>query len=117
MKSKHKHGLQNTPKKDVELLSYGKKIDRDEFERIAALAKLDMRNDSDLKKLNYMKEIIDEIEHIQLDNKDSDPPNMEWTNTFREDAPNSSLPRKDVLFNAGKNVEAGCISVPKILGG
>lgn len=92
-------------------------IDKAEVERVAAFAKLDMGQDMDahIKAINDLIKIIDGIENIQLD-MDDEPLDMELTNTFREDNPMPSMLRQDVLANAPE-VEAGCVSVPKILGG
>ena len=93
-------------------------IDSTEITRIAALAKLDMGNGSKLEEetiaINKMMEIVDQIKSIPL-NVDSYALNMELVNTLRDDTPVPSLLAKDVLANAPE-IEAGCISVPKILG-
>ena len=93
-------------------------IDSTEITRIAALAKLDMGDGTKLEEetiaINKMMEIVDQIKSISL-NADSYAFNIELVNTFREDTPVPSLSARDVLANAPE-VEAGCISVPKILG-
>jgi len=41
--------------------------------------------------------------------------NTQQTHTLSEDTASIALSREKVLANAGKNIEAGCISVPKIM--
>ena len=96
------------------------KIDKTELERIAALAKLNMgRNTEELENnldaINHLKErIIDGIFAVELHGVDGRTQFVP-TNIFREDIPEPSLSRREVLANARKNTEAGCISVPKML--
>ena len=98
-------------------------IDRAELERIAALAKLNMGRDEDemaqnLREINAMKaETLDRIFALQLpaEGEASSCVNFGLAQVLREDVAGLSLSRQEVLANAGENVEAGCISVPKIL--
>jgi len=96
------------------------KIDKYELGRIAAQAKLDMGRsveelEGNLFELNDTKErILDRVFSINVNGVES-PQNAKIINTFREDIAMPPLPRSGVLANAGKNTEAGCISVPKIL--
>ena len=96
-------------------------IDINEIKRIAFVARLNMnQNENELKEnireINEVKDkIINRVLLINID-KDDFLPDTELTNTFREDIALPSLAREEVLLNAGKNIEAGCISVPKILG-
>ena len=63
------------------------------------------------------EKIIDGIMLIDLDSGGLTAGlyDMKPANIFREDKPKPSLSRKEVLANAGKNIEAGCIRVPKML--
>jgi len=93
-------------------------LNREQTERIAALAKLDVSGESDsfIDDINDMLEIMSKLstlvlpDNIDICGIDSD----ELVNTYREDEANESrvLSRELVLANAPE-VEAGCISVPK----
>ena len=89
------------------------------LERIAAYAKLRMQ-DGDLEKINETLSIIDRIHELPLDrdNFSSCAPSAPLgpASRRREDVPHPSMPTDDLLRNAPM-VEAGCISVPKVLGG
>ena len=92
-------------------------VERKEIEHIASLAKLNIGRDTDrlAADMQAIINMVDELSEIELD-MDSYPLDMELVNTFREDTPGLSIPREDVLANAPA-IEAGCISVPKMLGG
>ena len=93
-------------------------LNREQTERIAALAKLDISGESDsfIDDINDMLEIMSKLSTLVLPDNISisriDPD--ELVNTYREDEADESrvLPRELVLANAPE-VEAGCISVPK----
>ena len=91
-------------------------INRDILDEYAALAKIafEGNRDEDIDAINGMLEIAGKIADVELSMGDY-PLNLELTNTYREDEAGPSLPCEDVVANA-KDVEAGCISVPKILG-
>ena len=101
------------------------KIELKEIEHTASLAKLDIsREDGQFScDIIAMLDMMGKISEIELpdDYKNFSALNMldlldlELTNTFREDTPKPSMPRKLALANAPE-VEAGCISVPKIFG-
>jgi aspartyl/glutamyl-tRNA(Asn/Gln) amidotransferase C subunit len=104
------------------------KIDIKELERIAFVARLKL-GENDLDKINEIKEnILDRIFLIDADTEtetETKTPaaaassslrkRAEAKNKLREDIPLPPLSRAQVLANAGKNTEAGCVSVPKIL--
>ena len=87
-------------------------IDIKTLESIAAYAKLRME-DGDLEKINDTLAIIDRINDISLDR---DEFLRSLSCAPAESAAHRPLSRDDLLRNAPQ-VEAGCISVPKILGG
>ena len=91
-------------------------MNRNEIENIASLMKLDVSKESDafIDEINSMIKIMDRISEIELTANDFEI-NMELINTFREDEIRPSIPREAVLANAF-SVEAGCVSVPKIMG-
>ena len=91
-------------------------ITREILDEYAALAKLrfDQKTEQDIIAINTMLEVADQIVDIEL-TMDNYPLNLELTNTYREDVAVPSLPYEDLLAGA-KDTEAGCISVPKILG-
>jgi len=95
------------------------KINISEFEKIAFIARIKM-DESELDIINGIKEkILDRILEIDIDPQTPEERRAEvvapYTVLLREDVPVPSLTRGEVLANAGKNTEAGCISVPKIL--
>jgi len=94
-------------------------IDMKTLENIAAYAKLRMQ-DGDLEKINETLAAINRINDIKLDreNFSSCAPSapLGSASRWREDVPCSSMGTDDLLRNAPM-VEAGCISVPKVLGG
>lgn len=91
-------------------------INRAILNEYAALAKIrfDENHNEDIEAINELLGIADKISDIEL-LMDGYPLNLELTNTYREDIAKPSIPCEDVIANA-KDVEAGCISVPKILG-
>jgi aspartyl-tRNA(Asn)/glutamyl-tRNA(Gln) amidotransferase subunit C len=92
-------------------------IDMETLDRIAAYAKLRMQ-DGDLEKINETLAVIDRIHEIPLDRDNFSfcAPSGSTSIRLREDIPRPSMPVDDLLRNAPR-VEAGCISVPKVLGG
>lgn len=95
------------------------KIDRKETERIAALAKLNISHESDdfIGDIKTMIGMMGKISQVDVSTHIDtfDMLDMELTNTFREDTAKPSISRKLALANAPE-VEAGCISVPKLQG-
>jgi aspartyl-tRNA(Asn)/glutamyl-tRNA(Gln) amidotransferase subunit C len=91
-------------------------VERKDIERVAALAKLDMGRETKrlTDDMQAIVEMVDRLLEIEL-SPGLCPPDTELFNTFREDIPKPSMQREKVLQNAPV-VEAGCISVPKILG-
>jgi aspartyl-tRNA(Asn)/glutamyl-tRNA(Gln) amidotransferase subunit C len=89
-------------------------VDMKTLESIAAYAKIRME-EGDLEAINATLAMIHRINEA-----DVPPDPMGRTesekNRLREDVPGPSMSRDDLLRNAPM-VEAGCISVPKILGG
>ena len=92
------------------------KLNREQIEHIASLAKLDVSGESDsfIEDINDMLEIMGKLstlpDNINCSEIDADT----LVNTYREDEADEQrvLPRELVLANAPE-VEAGCISVPK----
>ena len=91
-------------------------IDKAEIERIAGFAKFDLEREPAgfFTDINSIMEMMDKLSQLEL-TMDVSPLDMELINTFRDDVVKPSLPREAVLANAPV-VEAGCISVPKLLG-
>jgi aspartyl-tRNA(Asn)/glutamyl-tRNA(Gln) amidotransferase subunit C len=89
-------------------------IDLKTLESIAAYAKLRME-DGDLDEISAALDMMDRINEIPLD-RDEFPTGGGTSAVLREDTARPSMPRGELLRNAPQ-VEAGCISVPKILGG
>ena len=91
-------------------------ITREILDEYAALAKLRFERNSgqDISAINALLEVANQIADVEL-TMDTYPLNLELTNTYREDIAAPSLPCEDLLAGA-KDTEAGCISVPKILG-
>lgn len=91
-------------------------VERKEIEHIAVLARLDAGADTE-RLAGDMQAIIgmvDKLSELEL-KTDSYPLDLTNVNAFREDEIKPSLSREEVLFNA-PDVEAGCVSVPKMLG-
>jgi Asp-tRNA(Asn)/Glu-tRNA(Gln) amidotransferase C subunit len=92
-------------------------VDLKILESIAVYAKLRME-DGDLEEINSVLAMIDEIHGIHLD-RDGFSVYTDAAPVMRTECSGGtppSMPRDDLLRNAPQ-VEAGCISVPKILGG
>ena len=91
------------------------KISRQETERIAKIAKLDVSGEGEsfMEDINTMLEMLDI--RLELETDSYGIPPAELVNTYREDEAKPSLARELVLLNAPE-VEAGCISVPKTAG-
>jgi aspartyl/glutamyl-tRNA(Asn/Gln) amidotransferase C subunit len=98
------------------------KINKTELERVASLAKLNMtrcekETEENLAAVNnVIEKIIGGISKTRISSAAA-PVFFEREQgiILRADIPKPSLPRKEVLANAGKNTDAGCISVPKML--
>jgi aspartyl-tRNA(Asn)/glutamyl-tRNA(Gln) amidotransferase subunit C len=71
--------------------------------------------DGDLEAINEALAVMDRIHEVPLDRGDF-PGDCGEAASLREDAPRPSMSADELLRNAPQ-VEAGCISVPKILGG
>ena len=91
-------------------------VERKEIEHIASLAKLRLGEDADrfVADVQAMIAMMDKLAELKLP-MDDIPLDMGYVNTIREDIALPSVPRSVVLSNAPE-VEAGCISVPKIMG-
>jgi len=87
-------------------------ISKEVFDSVCDNAKirLDYEGSDFVEISNFLKDVIDKIHEIQLD-ENAQLLNLELTNTFREDTPKPSLSRKDVLSTT-EYIEAGCVSVP-----
>ena len=100
------------------LIRVSDRIDKSELERIAALAKLDFWQGDEFKRneqlINDMVGIVSKIAEIDISDV-SITLDVKRNCALRDDSAKPSLSRADVLVNAGKNIEAGCISVPKLM--
>ena len=88
-------------------------IDQNTMERYAGLAKIRLDPHKDLPQLNAMLELFGQIDGLAL-TVAGEPYDLERVNALREDTAIPSMPREQLLANAPA-VEAGCVSVPKIL--
>ncbi|MCL1877260.1 MAG: hypothetical protein FWF80_00205 [Defluviitaleaceae bacterium] len=85
-------------------------ITKEVFDAVCNSAKLRLCDD-DLQAVNaFMDEVISGIDKIELD-PSIDLRDLELVNTFREDAPQQSLSRAEVISTAA-HVQAGCVSIP-----
>ena len=98
-------------------------FDKEKIEQIGALAKLNLGTSSEelernLLLLNATKvDVLDKLINLEL-SKEWDVfthLGAELVQALREDIPAPSLSRESVLANAGGYVEAGCVSVPKVM--
>lgn len=94
-----------------------------EIERIAALAKLDVKNEAEKLSIDIkpIMDILDKLVSLELPMDDC-PLDMSLVNVFREDTGlrqktrEEALAEREKLLAIAPATEAGCISVPKILG-
>ena len=91
---------------------------REDVEKVALLARLQLSEEEVVTMTRQMAGIIDYIEQLnELDTADVQPMAhaVELSNVFADDAPLPSLPRDAALANAPKRDEE-CYRVPAVLG-
>ena len=94
---------------------------RDDVERLAALARLEL-NTSEAevftRQLTDVLEFVRQIQTVDTSSLDSTPAAVESTGTLREDRVLPSLERSDVLTAAPHaDTAAGLFKVPRVLNG
>jgi len=94
-----------------------------ELNRIAALAKLNVTDQAEAicKAIAPIMDLLDKLSETDLP-KDSDDLNLELVNTFRPDIGRNQtqgerFAMRQKLLDQAPLVEAGCVSVPKVLSG
>jgi len=93
-------------------------ISRDEVARVAALARIDLRDDEVDRLAGELDVIVDSIARVNEVATPDVPATshpLPMTNVFREDAPQPALPVADVLA-AAPDAQDGRFAVPQILG-
>ncbi|GAB3091613.1 MULTISPECIES: Asp-tRNA(Asn)/Glu-tRNA(Gln) amidotransferase subunit GatC [Isoptericola] len=93
-------------------------ISRDEVARVAALARIDLRDDEVDRLAGELDVIVDSIARVREVATPDVPATshpLPLTNVFREDVPQPALPVADVLA-AAPDAQDGRFAVPQILG-
>jgi aspartyl-tRNA(Asn)/glutamyl-tRNA(Gln) amidotransferase subunit C len=93
-------------------------ISRDEVARVAALARIDLRDDEVDRLAGELDVIVDSIARVREVATPDVPATshpLPLTNVFREDVPAPALPVADVLA-AAPDAQDGRFAVPQILG-
>ncbi|SKC65353.1 Asp-tRNA(Asn)/Glu-tRNA(Gln) amidotransferase subunit GatC [Krasilnikoviella flava] len=93
-------------------------ISRDEVARVAALARIDLRDDEVDRLAGELDVIVDSIARVREVATPDVPATshpLPLTNVFREDVPQPALPVADVLASA-PDAQDGRFAVPQILG-
>jgi len=93
-------------------------ISRDEVARVAALARIDLRDDEVDRLAGELDVIVDSIARVREVATPDVPATshpLPLTNVFREDVPQPALPVEDVLA-AAPDAQDGRFAVPQILG-
>ncbi|MFC8600554.1 MULTISPECIES: Asp-tRNA(Asn)/Glu-tRNA(Gln) amidotransferase subunit GatC [unclassified Isoptericola] len=93
-------------------------ISRDEVARVAALARIDLRDDEVDRLAGELDVIVDSIARVREVATPDVPATshpLPMTNVFREDVPQPALPVADVLA-AAPDAQDGRFAVPQILG-
>ncbi|MEL7974232.1 Asp-tRNA(Asn)/Glu-tRNA(Gln) amidotransferase subunit GatC [Isoptericola sp. F-RaC21] len=93
-------------------------ISRDEVARVAALARIDLRDDEVDRLAGELDVIVDSIARVNEVATPDVPATshpLPLTNVFREDVPAPALPVADVLA-AAPDAQDGRFAVPQILG-
>ncbi|MCA5894775.1 Asp-tRNA(Asn)/Glu-tRNA(Gln) amidotransferase subunit GatC [Isoptericola sp. NEAU-Y5] len=93
-------------------------ISRDEVARVAALARIDLREDEVDRLAGELDVIVDSIARVNEVATPDVPATshpLPMTNVFREDVPVPALPVADVLA-AAPDAQDGRFAVPQILG-
>ncbi|MCK9796044.1 Asp-tRNA(Asn)/Glu-tRNA(Gln) amidotransferase subunit GatC [Isoptericola sp. 4D.3] len=93
-------------------------ISRDEVARVAALARIDLRDDEVDRLAGELDVIVDSIARVREVATPDVPATshpLPLTNVFREDVPAPALPVADVLAGA-PDAQDGRFAVPQILG-
>ena len=93
-------------------------LTREEVERVALLARLELSPDEIERMTSQLSKILDHVEQLgQLDTTDVQPMAhaIEMSNVFAEDQLRAGLSRDDALSNAPKRDEE-CYRVPAVLG-
>ncbi|MFD6178501.1 MULTISPECIES: Asp-tRNA(Asn)/Glu-tRNA(Gln) amidotransferase subunit GatC [unclassified Isoptericola] len=93
-------------------------ISRDEVARVAALARIDLRDDEVDRLAGELDVIVDSIARVNEVATPDVPATshpLPMTNVFREDVPQPALPVADVLA-AAPDAQDGRFAVPQILG-
>lgn len=93
-------------------------ISRDEVARVAALARIDLRDDEVDRLAGELDVIVDSIARVREVATPDVPATshpLPLTNVFREDVPLPALPVADVLA-AAPDAQDGRFAVPQILG-
>jgi len=93
-------------------------ISRDEVARVAALARIDLRDDEVDRLAGELDVIVDSIARVREVATPDVPATshpLPMTNVFREDVPRPALPVADVLA-AAPDAQDGRFAVPQILG-
>ncbi len=92
-------------------------ITREEVERIARLARLELaesEKDAFGKQLNQVLGYVQKLKTFHTDGVDATSTVVEQTNVFRPDEMQPSLPIEQVMANAPETHE-DCFSVPRII--
>ncbi|HNR87997.1 MAG TPA: Asp-tRNA(Asn)/Glu-tRNA(Gln) amidotransferase subunit GatC [Spirochaetota bacterium] len=93
------------------------KIDREQIERVAELARLELTEDERQEFSKQLSDILSYVEKInELDTDAIQPADhiVDLRNVFREDAPGPSLPRAE-LERMAPRFEKGHVVVPRII--
>ena len=90
-------------------------ISHDQIRQIAHLARIEIPEDQFGKLAADLEDIVSMVDRLQqVDLSDMRVELPEQSNAFREDVPQPSMTREQVLQNAAKQ-EAGCVLVPRVI--
>jgi aspartyl-tRNA(Asn)/glutamyl-tRNA(Gln) amidotransferase subunit C len=100
------------------LFSFTMSISRQDIEKVALLARLQLTEDEISKMTSELAQIVGYVDQLGEVNTDGVEPMahaIELSNVFRADVVSQSLPRTDALANAPHHDERGYL-VPAVLG-
>lgn len=91
------------------------KISHDEIRHVAQLARIEIPEDQFDKLAEDLANIVAMVDQLQqVDLSDVQVDLSEQSNVWREDEPQPSMTREQLLQNAPRQ-EAGCILVPRVI--
>ncbi len=92
-------------------------VDKEALQKIAHLARLDVRPEEEADLLNSLNEVLNWMEHLnEVDTTGVEPLThiSDETNVLREDEVKSQLPREQALANAPQH-DGQFFEVPKVM--